>query len=230
MSEEKFNNEETSQINDLEEQKKESDAEKDRTNAEKGHDTVENNDKETDSGISSEEAEALSKGLEGLDFVSDDIPDIPDLEKMGETTEQGNDSFSSIDDLIANVKEASGFNFETPSSSNKPDVEAKPASFPPVNETTVTDPQNNYDDSRMDLLMDIPVRISVVLGRAHMTIGEVLSMEQGTVVELDKLVGEPVEIMANDRLILKGEVVVIDENFGIRVTELVNKSVKKAGI
>ncbi len=230
MSEEKFNNEETSQINDLEDQAKEPGKEKDRTNTEKDPDAVESSDKETESGISSEEAEALSKGLEGLDFVSDDIPDIPDLEKMEETAGQGDDSFSSIDDLIANVKESSGFNFETPSSSNMSNVEAKPASFPPINEAPVSDPQNHYDDSRMDLLMDIPVRISVVLGRAHMTIGEVLAMEQGTVVELDKLVGEPVEIMANDRLILKGEVVVIDENFGIRVTELVNKSVKKAGI
>lgn len=173
-----------------------------------------------DAGISQEEAEAIAKGLEGLDS----IPDIPDLEDGAAEPQVSEMDASSIDDLVASVKGSSGFNFETPSSAvEKP--QAKPVSFPQISETASARFHARDDGVGMDLLMDIPVKISVVLGRTKMTIGEILSLEPGTVVELDKLVGEPVEILANGKLILNGEVVVIDENFGIRVTELVGKGV-----
>lgn len=73
----------------------------------------------------------------------------------------------------------------------------------------------------IDLLMDVPLRISVVLGKATMTIRDVLALGQGSVVELDKMAGEPVDIVVNDKLIAHGEVVVVDENFGVRVTDIV---------
>jgi len=73
----------------------------------------------------------------------------------------------------------------------------------------------------IDLLLDVPLRVSVVLGRATMTIRDVLALGQGSVVELDKMAGEPVDIVANDKLIAHGEVVVVDENFGVRVTDIV---------
>lgn len=173
------------------------------------------------SGISQEEADAIAKGLEGLDAISDNIPDIPDLEKMETSPEETVLDTSSIDDIIASVKATSDFNFETPSSGGDKPQAARPASFPQIGEMGTAAAGSAMDGVRMDLLMDIPVKISVVLGRTRMTIGEILSLEPGTVVELDKQVGEPVEILANGKLILKGEVVVIDENFGIRVTELV---------
>lgn len=72
----------------------------------------------------------------------------------------------------------------------------------------------------IDLVGDIPVEITVELGRAHKRISEILEFGQGTVVELDKLVGEPLNIYANGKYIAKGEVVVIDDNFGVRVTEI----------
>jgi len=70
------------------------------------------------------------------------------------------------------------------------------------------------------LLLDVPLRVTVELGRARMLIKDVLNLCPGTIVELDKLAGEPVDILVNDRLLGRGEVVVVDEKFGVRVTEI----------
>lgn len=74
----------------------------------------------------------------------------------------------------------------------------------------------------LDMLLDIPLEVTVELGRTKRTIKEILELTQGSIVELDKLAGEPVDILVNQRLIAKGEVVVIDENFGVRVTDIVS--------
>ena len=72
------------------------------------------------------------------------------------------------------------------------------------------------------LIMDVFMEMTVELGRTRKLIKEILSMGEGTIIELDKLAGEPVDILVNHKLIAKGEVVVIDENFGVRVTEIVS--------
>jgi flagellar motor switch protein FliN/FliY len=74
--------------------------------------------------------------------------------------------------------------------------------------------------ANLELLMDVPLQVTVELGRTHKTVREILAFGSGSVVELDKLAGEPVDILINERPIAKGEVVVIDENFGIRITEI----------
>jgi flagellar motor switch protein FliN/FliY len=74
----------------------------------------------------------------------------------------------------------------------------------------------------LDLLMDVPLRVTVELGRTRMQIRDVLELGKGSVVELDKLAGEPVDLLVNGKLIARGEVVVIDENFGVRVTDIVS--------
>jgi flagellar motor switch protein FliN/FliY len=76
--------------------------------------------------------------------------------------------------------------------------------------------------SGLDLIMDVTLKVTVELGRTRMQIREVLDLGKGSVVELDKLAGEPVDMLVNGKLIAKGEVVVIDENFGIRLTEIVS--------
>lgn len=75
----------------------------------------------------------------------------------------------------------------------------------------------------LELLMDIPLQVTVELGRTKRTVQEILELAPGSVVELDKLAGEPVDILVNNKLIAKGEVVVIEENFGIRVTEILSQ-------
>jgi len=77
-------------------------------------------------------------------------------------------------------------------------------------------------DPALEMLLDIPIELSVELGSAHMAIHELLQLVEGSIVELDKLAGEPLDIRANDRLIARGEVVVVDDKIGVRVTDVVN--------
>ena len=76
----------------------------------------------------------------------------------------------------------------------------------------------------MDMLLDVNLHLSVELGRTSMPVREVLHLGPGSIVELDKLAGEPVDIMVNGKLVARGEVVVIDESFGVRVTEIASQS------
>ena len=79
-------------------------------------------------------------------------------------------------------------------------------------------------DGNMNLLMDVSLQVTVELGRTKKYIRDVLELSPGSIIELDKLAGEPVDVYINTKLIAKGEVVVIDENFGVRITEIVNKT------
>ncbi|WP_028550433.1 flagellar motor switch phosphatase FliY [Paenibacillus sp. UNC451MF] len=79
------------------------------------------------------------------------------------------------------------------------------------------------EDANLNLLLDIPLKVTVELGRTNKVIKDILELSQGSIIELDKLAGEPVDILVNNKLIAKGEVVVIDENFGVRVTDIVNQ-------
>jgi flagellar motor switch protein FliN/FliY len=74
----------------------------------------------------------------------------------------------------------------------------------------------------LDLLLDIPLEITAELGRAKMIINDLLQLGQGSVIELNKLAGEPLEIMVNQKLIARGEVVVVNEKFGIRLTDVIS--------
>jgi flagellar motor switch protein FliN/FliY len=77
-------------------------------------------------------------------------------------------------------------------------------------------------DSSMEVLLDVPLEISVELGRVKMMVREVLDLGTGSIIEVDKAAGEPVDVMVNGRLVAKGEVVVIEDNFGVRITEILN--------
>lgn len=75
----------------------------------------------------------------------------------------------------------------------------------------------------MDLLMNVALPVSVELGRATMTIQEVLGIYEGSVIELERVAGEPVDILVSGKILGKGEVVVVDDKFGVRITELINR-------
>lgn len=89
-----------------------------------------------------------------------------------------------------------------------------PGAFKPV--------QQHEEPNGLDLLMDIPLEISVELGRVKMLVREVVELGTGSIIEIDKAAGEPVDVMVNGRLVARGEVVVIEDNFGVRITEIVN--------
>ncbi len=75
----------------------------------------------------------------------------------------------------------------------------------------------------LDLLMSVPLKISAELGTCKMLVEDILKLGTGSIVELDRLAGGPVDLLVNDRLVARGEVVAIDEKFGVRVTELIER-------
>ncbi|MFC4184591.1 flagellar motor switch phosphatase FliY [Saccharococcus thermophilus] len=85
-------------------------------------------------------------------------------------------------------------------------------------------PPVDAEVKNLSLLLDVPLQVTVELGRTKRSVQEILNLSAGSIIELDKLAGEPVDILVNNKLIAKGEVVVIDENFGVRVTDIISQS------
>lgn len=105
---------------------------------------------------------------------------------------------------------------ETP----QPQVEVHKASFEPLVESKSSGASNK----NIDLILDVPLDISVVLGRTKKSIKDILNFSTGSLIELDKLAEEPVEVLVNGKTIALGEVVVVDENFGVRITSIVSNT------
>lgn len=80
------------------------------------------------------------------------------------------------------------------------------------------------ETKNLNMLLDIPLQVTVELGRTNRSVRDILELSSGSIIELDKLAGEPVDILVNSQLMAKGEVVVIDENFGVRITDIVSQS------
>jgi flagellar motor switch protein FliN/FliY len=82
----------------------------------------------------------------------------------------------------------------------------------------------NGDNGRnLDLLMTVPLKITAELGTCKMLVEDILKLGTGSIVELDRLAGGPVDLLVNDRLVARGEVIAIDDNFGVRITELIER-------
>jgi len=77
-------------------------------------------------------------------------------------------------------------------------------------------------DRNLQMILDIPLRVTVELGRTKMPVSELLNLTQGSVIELNKLAGEPMEVLVNDKLIARGEAVVVNEKFGVRLTDVIS--------
>jgi flagellar motor switch protein FliN len=91
-----------------------------------------------------------------------------------------------------------------------------------VDKTLQNDETCNNGKCDMDLILDIPLDVTVELGNVKMPVNELLQLGQGSIIELSKQVGEPLDIYVNDKLVAKGEVVILDEKFGIRVSDIIN--------
>ena len=81
--------------------------------------------------------------------------------------------------------------------------------------------EESGEPASLDLILDIPLAVTVELGRSKMLINDLLQLGQGSVIELTKLVGDPLEVLVNDKLVARGEVVVVNEKFGVRLTDIV---------
>ncbi len=84
--------------------------------------------------------------------------------------------------------------------------------------------QKDLEGRGIDLLLDIPLQVSVEVGRSRILVRELLQMQEGTLIELDKLAGEPLDLYVNSRLIARGEAVVVNDKFGLRLTDVVSPS------
>ncbi len=102
-------------------------------------------------------------------------------------------------------------------------VPVQSAQFTPLNTQPV-----QVNDANIGLILDVPLQVTVELGRTKKSIKEILELTNGSIVELDKLAGEPVDIQVNGKFLAKGEVVVIDENFGVRITEIASPAERAA--
>ena len=78
-------------------------------------------------------------------------------------------------------------------------------------------------DRNLNLILDIPLRVAVELGRTKMIVSDLLNLGQGSVIELSKLAGEPLEVLVNDKLVARGEAVVVNEKFGVRLTDIISQ-------
>ena len=105
---------------------------------------------------------------------------------------------------------------------DKPDTEMKLDEFPPGEGALPEAPlDENKTASDLAPVFDVPVNISAVLGRASMSVAQLLQLGQGSVLELDRKVGEAIDIYVNNRLVARGEVVIVDERLGVTMTEII---------
>jgi flagellar motor switch protein FliN/FliY len=93
-----------------------------------------------------------------------------------------------------------------------------------MSEETANASDSGAQGRRLDLLLDVPLDLSVELGRARMSIQDLLNLSPGSVIELDKIAGEALDILINGRLVARGEAVVVNDKFGIRISEIVSPS------
>lgn len=151
--------------------------------------------------------------LEAAGVVDDEVERIM-LEELAKAEAEGASASRSLDAMSSRGPAAS-FDRTMVDRQELPTVKA--VEFGKFDRTEATGHPKN-----LDILMDVKLPISIELGRAEMTIRDILELATGSVVELNKLAGEPVDLLVNNKVIAKGEVVVVDENFGLRVTNLIS--------
>lgn len=101
---------------------------------------------------------------------------------------------------------------------NNRQINVQPAQFSPFGAM----PNSGYQPENIDLIMDVPLEVTVELGRTKKSISDILDFGPGKIIELNKLAGEPIDVLVNGKHVAKGEVVVIEESFGVRITEIIN--------
>ena len=120
-----------------------------------------------------------------------------------------------LDNLIPLLKQKAAYEME--SSKIRDELEISSVSFPSLG--TAVD---QIGEKNSNLLLDVQMPVSVELGKTKMYIKDIIALGEGSIIELDKLAGEPVDLLVNNKLIARGEVVVIDENFGVRITDIIS--------
>ncbi|MCX7653680.1 MAG: flagellar motor switch phosphatase FliY [Fervidobacterium sp.] len=161
-------------------------------------------------------------------FLAMPIPFVKKLHEMifGATTFESKPAAQTAQKPSTTVSQG----FTPPKKEEKPVVAARPVQFEDFGKTSTVEQKPQVIDERLQLLFDVPLNVTVELGRTKLTLKEVMELGVGSLIELDKLTGEPVDVYVNNKLIARGEVVVIDENFGVRITEIVSPKERLYGI
>lgn len=102
--------------------------------------------------------------------------------------------------------------------------EAGPENVKPVNFSPLKAAGTPFGTNNLDFILEVPLQISVHIGSTKMLIKDLLQLGQGSIIELSKIAGEPMDVLVNDRLIARGEVVVVNDKFGIRLTDIMSPS------
>lgn len=136
-----------------------------------------------------------------------------------------NEAAGSIDQLMAQM--GGGENIASPGASAPGGVSGSGAAAPPSTPPSAATGKSKANEDRqavhsLDFILDIPLKVTVELGRTRLAIREILQLSQGSVLELAKFAGEPLEVLVNDKLVARGEVVVVNEKFGIRLTDVIS--------
>ncbi|MCM8901207.1 flagellar motor switch phosphatase FliY [Caldicoprobacter algeriensis] len=142
-----------------------------------------------------------------------------DQQTTHQTVEQQSSAVSLYSELSQTPQNSSRLqeqrdSYDTPKA--KP-INVQPVSFQPLEEKPTSGGKSN-----LDLILDVPLQVSVELGRTRKLVKEILELTTGSVIELDKMAGEPVDVLVNGKVIAKGEVVVIDDSFGVRITDIIS--------
>jgi len=149
-------------------------------------------------------------------------------EKSPQATSQEESSSAIIESDEKNVETGSNISTRDKVTKKKQKVNVSPVVFQSFDEEPTS--KSKEDKENLELILDVPLTITVELGRTKKLIKDILELSEGSIIELDKLAGEPVDILANGKYIAKGEVVVIDENFGVRITDIVHQSKRISNI
>lgn len=169
-------------------------------------------DKDTDTDAITDTNTDTDANTEIIDSTIDTLNEILADSEQADTIKSEESFYEELNNEI-NVKANKG------TENSEKDVNVQSVEFTELE----TREHTKRNESNLGLLMDIPLQVSVELGRTKKVIKDILELSSGSIIELDKLAGEPVNIYANNKLIAKGEVVVIDENFGVRITDIISQ-------
>jgi flagellar motor switch protein FliN/FliY len=163
---------------------------------------------------------------DGGDVAVSEADAAPDAE-AGEGADEAAEDFKVVNDSDASEDDAEAAMLEMleglPQDNGKSDIDDINFGSAAVSKAEfqqLQEPVSGPESRNIDLLMDVDLPISIELGRTKMSISDILALGPGSVVELNKLAGEPVDLLVNYKVVAKGEVVVVDENFGLRITQL----------
>ena len=179
-----------------------------------------------------EDIQEVSEVAEVDEQASDAEPTSDNAEEADTKTEEATDNASSEDKEVKNAEFAKLSEDEAASSSVEEFNPDEPVTVQPVKFTSFEDAEHSQGEinKNLDILMDIKLQLTVELGRTELPIKKVLELTRGSIIELEKVAGEPVELYANGKLVANGEVVVIEDNFGLRITSITDPEDRLKGL